>query len=889
MSLEIPTWDKIIGGLGSTTTEIGGNWANLISDYYNGVDIGLLDPSKKPIIGTLTRYKFEKLGIFDVDQSHYIAFSADDIDTGSTRKIKFRRMNSPYEEDYAVLEGLTQPILNKDIDSDLNNITNIVNADIKVGAGITDNKLAQITDKAKLHSNLVYTDQANTFATTFLQTFRQGQLAIFDSDDSHKYTITTGNIAGNFNLDIPIITANDTFALLGVSNIFTNYMTIRKDAVEPLHIYRPSNTGGNKHGIYFDAWDSAGAAKAYTALLSTISVNTAGAENGLLEFQTRSSGILATRMALNNSGALYIGSNLRLVLTQTGLTAERIFTFPDTAGQVVTQENANIFGAGVLQTFRASQFAWFDSNSSHRYTVTTGDLSTNVNINIPAMSTNDTFAFLGLGQTFTAAQKIQQAASAAFTVYRTSNTPGDGVGVLFNMQNASAAEVLYASIYGVVSSNTAGSEDGTISFQTKKAGTLAEKMSLNKDGLLTFGDTNKLSFSTTALTQARTVAWPNAGGNAVLDSIANSFAAQQIIQGNLTIPLVLRRTTNTAGDIVAGYYTELRDSVGNNTTYARIDTRIGTNTDTNETGFLDFWVMKNGSLSQYMVLDGNQLSLGLAGVRAILDSTGISGSSKTFTFPNLTGQLQTINATQTVSNKSQAARDTGNTFDYLRKYQTLEAFGSVQFRPYDIIGEGHFKDIQYYGSIISSDNDSSGYWIRLQSSSAAGAFTGLAHFSNVQASFRRAFNGWVIGKYQLFSSDYPLSGERLIFGFSDQQALPPDSDTLIGSGQNGFYIAFRSGTDTNYRILHNDATGTMVNDDSTVVFPTSSTIHELEIKMDSSGITWIIRNIGGTIQGQGTVTTRIPATTTKLYFYYGVIGNAKSILLRNAECKTGGH
>lgn len=142
MSLEIPTWDKIINSMGSTTTEFGGTWANLISDYFNGVNIGLLDVTKLPIIGTLTRYKFEKMGIYDVDQSHYIIFSADDIDTGANRKIRFRRMNSPYTEDFAVLEGMTQTLLNKNIDSDLNNITNIVDADIKSTAAISTLKLA---------------------------------------------------------------------------------------------------------------------------------------------------------------------------------------------------------------------------------------------------------------------------------------------------------------------------------------------------------------------------------------------------------------------------------------------------------------------------------------------------------------------------------------------------------------------------------------------------------------------------------------------------------------------------------------------------------------------------------------------------------------------------
>jgi hypothetical protein len=141
MSLETPTWDKIIGSLGSTTSEFGGNWANLISDYFNGVNLALVDASKIPIIGTLTRYKFEKLGLFDTDQSHSITVSVDDIDTGANRKIRIRRMNTPNEEDFMVLENMPQTLVGKTISVANNTITNIANAHIASGAGIVYSKL----------------------------------------------------------------------------------------------------------------------------------------------------------------------------------------------------------------------------------------------------------------------------------------------------------------------------------------------------------------------------------------------------------------------------------------------------------------------------------------------------------------------------------------------------------------------------------------------------------------------------------------------------------------------------------------------------------------------------------------------------------------------------
>lgn len=199
MSLYVPTWDKITGALGSTTKEIGGDWANLISDYYNGINIELIDPTKAPVIGTLTRYKFEKFGLYDNDQSHQIVFSVDDIDTGPQRKIKIRRMNNPYEQDYILLENNPAAFINKTIDFDSNFASNIDNSDIKVGAGITDNKLAQITDTSKLPSTTVYTNDTQTLLN---KTLISPQMAtILNGSATLTLPATTQFIVGRSTID----------------------------------------------------------------------------------------------------------------------------------------------------------------------------------------------------------------------------------------------------------------------------------------------------------------------------------------------------------------------------------------------------------------------------------------------------------------------------------------------------------------------------------------------------------------------------------------------------------------------------------------------------------------------------------------------------------------
>ena len=291
MSLEIPTWDKIIGALGSTTSEIGGLWANLISDYYNGVDIGLLDPSKKPIIGTLTRYKFEKLGIFDNDQSHYIAFSADDIDTGGTRKVKFRRMNSPYEEDYAVLEGLSQELYNKTLNFANNTISNIP------GSAIQDDSITNIKIKSDA-------------------------------------TISTSKLADSAN-----------FALKNAANVFTQTQKIGISATVSLTSFHATNAVANGTGFAFNLNNSTPTEITYAYIFGLINQNTAGSEQGSIGFYVRNGASLVDRMLLDHLNRLRVGvTGAGIYIDPTGISGgSKIVTFPNENIKALGEANvANI-------------------------------------------------------------------------------------------------------------------------------------------------------------------------------------------------------------------------------------------------------------------------------------------------------------------------------------------------------------------------------------------------------------------------------------------------------------------------------------------------------------------------------------------------------------------
>lgn len=123
----------------------------------------------------------------------------------------------------------------------------VVDADI---ATHTSTKIS-ITAKGQLNSAIAYTDQANTFGN-FDQTFSASNLKIVSSADSTKVLTftnagqTTGTTTTISNLNtatrtiqIPAVTATDTFSMLGLAQTITGVKTF-SDAT--LLVNNPANT-----------------------------------------------------------------------------------------------------------------------------------------------------------------------------------------------------------------------------------------------------------------------------------------------------------------------------------------------------------------------------------------------------------------------------------------------------------------------------------------------------------------------------------------------------------------------------------------------------------------------------------------------------------------------
>jgi hypothetical protein len=130
-------------------------------------------------------------------------------------------------------------------------------------------------------------------------------------------------------------------ALTRVGDVDINYL---------LRLYRTTNTVNNETSLAFDLRNASNTQTEYASIAAEIITNTAGDEDGQIRFKTRKDGATNTKMILNKDGFLSVGGNLRLGFDDTGLTAFRAFTFPDRAGQLLTQNSPAVQSPTIKRT-----------------------------------------------------------------------------------------------------------------------------------------------------------------------------------------------------------------------------------------------------------------------------------------------------------------------------------------------------------------------------------------------------------------------------------------------------------------------------------------------------------------------------------------------------------
>ena len=113
---------------------------------------------------------------------------------------------------------LTIPLLGGDRSIIVTGVADQI-GDTEIGAH-TSTKIT-ITDKSLLNSNIVYTDQANTFGD-FAQTFADNQLFIQNPAGTFEYQFIASAIAADRTVTLPLLTGNDTLVMEAFAQTLTN-------------------------------------------------------------------------------------------------------------------------------------------------------------------------------------------------------------------------------------------------------------------------------------------------------------------------------------------------------------------------------------------------------------------------------------------------------------------------------------------------------------------------------------------------------------------------------------------------------------------------------------------------------------------------------------------
>lgn len=157
------------------------------------------------------------------------------------------------------------------------------------------------------------------------------------------------------------------------------------------------------------------------------------------------------------------------------------------------------------------------------------------------------------------------------------------------------------------------------------------------------------------------------------------------------------------------------------------------------------------------------------------------------------------------------------------------------------------------GSNVNTFDTAEGIVINLVSGATANTNVGLVSSTAGVGIGRRLFGM----KAQIRWAVSATGSSRMYFGFTSAATLPI-SDTPLATTDHGVLIGYRS-TDTNFSEIHNDGSAAEVVNSLGVAKDTA--YHTMEINWDASG------NVNVFLDGtKTTITTRLPATTSNLFF-----------------------
>ena len=272
-----------------------------------------------------------------------------------------------------------------------------------------------------------------------------------------------------------------------------------------------------------------------------LAVDAAAVDDKILAFIDQTNTVV--RMALDSSG------NLGLGVTPSAWVNVKAFEIKD-GGQIAAAGpyltiGSNEYFNGTNYIYKLSDYAarYGQEVGVHKWYIAPSGTAGNA-ISFTQAMTLDASGNLGIGTTSASARvhALGTGTSNVPTIIANSNRSATNAGV-FSMYgyNASTVEKEYARLYATIDTNTAGSEAGSMVFQTINAGTLAERARIDSSGQMS---TTNAAGAVFKAYDAR--AWVNFNGTGTVAIRAS---------GNLT-----SITDNGVGDYSVNYTTAMSNA-----------------------------------------------------------------------------------------------------------------------------------------------------------------------------------------------------------------------------------------------------------------------------------------------------------------------------------------
>ena len=172
--------------------------------------------------------------------------------------------------------------------------------------------------------------------------FDSGKLSISNPAKTFNTILVNSAITANRNLTIPLLTGDDTMAVLNLAQTFLQPITIKKDVSVLETLFRDTNVVTNDVGLNYNAKNSVDTQKTYINAYSYLLNTTSGSEEGAYGIDALVAGVTKTLLWLQ-AGTLIFGPLQRANLKEAGLTASRDFTFPDVTTKLAGVAFSNIF------------------------------------------------------------------------------------------------------------------------------------------------------------------------------------------------------------------------------------------------------------------------------------------------------------------------------------------------------------------------------------------------------------------------------------------------------------------------------------------------------------------------------------------------------------------